>query len=282
MSNINTDVKAVMTLFKSAADDHISKNKPTRSSTQSNNIEVSPSLMHALGVMLENIFEREDNAKNDMRIEYEGKLSEKQKEIDELRADHRKLMFEMDALAQYNRSENIKIHNIKYSSTEETNQIVKDLGKHAGVLIKDEDISISHRLMSKDELEKLNTSTGNTKLPPIIVRFNRRDIKSRLLGARKNIQSNNECPINLKSAALYEDVTPLRSRIMYQLRQRDDKKAFKFVWSKGGRIYARTHEEAAQTINQPRPHLINTPDDLIKVGFSKVEIENIIKGVNRS
>ena len=85
-------------------------------------------------------------------------------------------------------------------------------------------------------------------------------------------------PIYIKSAVLYEDVTPLRSRIMYQLRQREDKKAFKYVWSKGGRIYARTHAEADQTINQPPPHKINNPDDLLKIGFSQEEIDSIIKG----
>ncbi len=42
---------------------------------------------------------------------------------------------------------------------------------------------------------------------------------------------------------------------MYNLRQKDDKKAFKFVWSRGGRIYARTHEEAAAE-PQPKPHII--------------------------
>ena len=51
---------------------------------------------------------------------------------------------------------------------------------------------------------------------------------------------------------------------MYQLRNKDDKKAFKFVWSRGLRIFARTHEEAAME-PQPRPHIINNPDDLLKL-----------------
>ena len=97
-----------------------------------------------------------------------------------------------------------------------------------------------------------------------------------------NIKNNTDCPTILKSAKLYEDVTPLRSHIMYQLRQRDNKKEFKHVWSKGGRIYARTFAQAAITENQPRPTLIKTPDDLLKVGFSKDEIDNIIKGANRT
>ena len=39
-------------------------------------------------------------------------------------------MFELDSQAQYNRSENIKIHNIKYTANEDTNTIIKDLGMY--------------------------------------------------------------------------------------------------------------------------------------------------------
>ena len=67
---------------------------------------------------------------------------------------------------------------------------------------------------------------------------------------------------------------------MYALRHRDDKKAFKYVWSKGGRIYTRTHDEAAQD-PQPKPHILNTPDDLAKLGFSEDEIETLIKSKKR-
>ena len=63
--------------------------------------------------------------------------------------------------------------------------------------------------------------------------------------------------------------------MMYQVQQCDDKKAFKYVWSRGGRIFVRTHEEA-EADPQPRPHVINHPDDLSKVGFSESEIEAII------
>ena len=89
-----------------------------------------------------------------------------------------------------------------------------------------------------------------------------------------------DCPAELKKATMYEDVTPLRSRIMYHLRQRGDKQAFKFVWSKAGRIYARTPAQAALPREQQGPPLkINTPDDLSKVGFSTTEIEDIINNV---
>ena len=79
---------------------------------------------------------------------------------------------------------------------------------------------------------------------------------------------------------MYEDVTPLRSRIMYALRHRNNKTAFKYVWSRGGRIYARTQDQAAQD-PQPPPLTVNTPDDLAKLGFSEQEIEDIIKKPQR-
>ena len=54
-------------------------------------------------------------------------------------------------------------------------------------------------------------------MPPIIARVNRRDLKTQLLENKKTITTNVDCPANLKHALIYEDVTPLCSRIMYRL-----------------------------------------------------------------
>ena len=84
MSTITADVKLIMSLFKNAADDHSSKNKSTRTT----NNEVSPALMHAIGVLVQNILEREDSIKKDYEDKlfanqklYEDKLSDSQREI---------------------------------------------------------------------------------------------------------------------------------------------------------------------------------------------------------
>ena len=135
--------------------------------------------------------------------------------------------------------------------------------------------------MSREEMNsQINPSNRDAKIPIIIARVNRRDLKVNLLQAKKTITTNVQCPAHLKNALIYEDVTPLRSRVMYHLRQRDDKQAFRYVWSKGGRIYARTPQEAALPRDQqPKPHIFNTPDDLEKVGFSKKEVLDIINNV---
>ena len=57
------------------------------------------------------------------------------REIDTLKAKYRKCLFDIDAQAQYNRSENLKIHGIEYTTTESVNEITKDIGKYTGVKI---------------------------------------------------------------------------------------------------------------------------------------------------
>ena len=60
-------------------------------------------------------------------------------------------------------------------------------------------------------------------------------------------------------------------------RDQHDHKQFKFIWTKEGRIYCRTEQEAnaPRLPNQkpPRPHTVNRPEDLSKLGFSKQEID---------
>ena len=90
-----------------------------------------------------------------------------------------------------------------------------------------------------------------------------------------NRPTNSQCPDKYKNVSFYEDVTQLRSRIMDELHQRDNKQAFKFVWSQGGRIFCRTAEEANMN-PVPKPHVINKPEDLLTIGFSEDEVEKII------
>ena len=297
MADIN--INCIMNLVRSAGNDKLKtmgdSADPVCKATRSNKsgkdeevnvvfTEVPEFILVCIEAAVKNIREEQDvrfeelNTKyNTMKTELEEKIEEKDKLITGLRKEVREHKFEVDALAQYTRSENFKIHGIEYKKGEDTNEIVKKVAKYAGVSLTDRDISVSHRLMSKEQMDK-NITAGNSDKnnSAIIVRVDKRDFKSKMLEARRNLAQNPDCPAEYKAVTMYEDVTPLRSRIMYALRHRNNKTAFKFVWSKGGRIYARTHDEAVQD-PQPRPHIINTPDDLAKIGFSEQEIEEIIK-----
>ena len=239
------------------------------------------------------ILMRQDHLIDELKEEYEGKLNEKDRIIDNLRSEHRQKANELDALAQYNRRDNLKIEGIEgipETDGENINNIVKDLARVVGVEIHDSDISHSHRLGTNSN-NSSNSGSSNApvgtatparnKPRSIIVRFTRRDAKIKLFEARKAIKTHSSCPTNYRNAEIYEDVTPLRSRIMYELRIRNNREAFKYVWSKGGRIYCLRADQVV-----PRGHLrqeehkstvINTPEDLKKVGFTQEEIDDIIQ-----
>ena len=301
------DLVSIMALLMTAGEDKLkSSNEQSRTSRASSKAaakpgdttddttikEIPPYITAMFKIVITNIMEREDNARQQLKeyfeaemakkdIYFKAELAKKDTVISQINKKARGNTFNLDALNQYTRSENIKIHGIEYQKGEDTNQILKDVGKYCGVDIKDSDISVTHRLMSKEEMEKqINPSNRDTKVPVMIARVNRRDIKTKLLEARKHITTNPNCPEHLKKVIMYEDVTPLKSRIMYQLRQRNNKQAFRYVWSKGGRIFAHTHENADKPREQQdKPYIINTPDDLLKIDFTEEEIENIINNV---
>ena len=89
------------------------------------------------------------------------------------------------------------------------------------------------------------------------------------------------------NAAIYEDLTPQRSRMLYKLRNRTDhtgNKVYKFTWTREGRIYCRTEQESQRSspnVKLPKPHAVNRPQDLSKLGFSQQEIENIIYNIDQ-
>ena len=283
--SLKTRIMALLTTerehkkLKSPTSRDISKASATPGDTTDK--EIPPYITTMINTVITCLMTREDNARQHLKEYFEAKLDAV---ISELSKKVRDNTINLDALNQYSRSENIKIHGIKYNKGEDTHQILKDIAKYCGVDIKDSDISVTHRLMDRPNRdtkipvthslmskEQMDRPNRDTNIPVLIARVNRRDLKTKLLEGRQNITTNPQCPENLKKAIMYEDLTPLKSRIIYQLRQR--KQAFRYVWSKGGRIFALTHEDAA------RPYIINTPDDLSKVGFSYTEIENIIYNV---
>ena len=64
-------------------------------------------------------------------------------------------------------------------------------------------------------------------------------------------------------------------------------RVYKYVWSRDGRMFCRTEEEAKQRIKNPvtgfegmpKPHIINKPQDLESLGWTREEILKIINNV---
>ena len=239
--------------------------------------EVPPFILALMRELAKNLLEQHKNTIDALKAEFSDQLKERDQKIADLKCEIRTHRNDHDALATYNRRENLKIQGVEYTEGEDTNKIVKEICKYAGREITDSDISTSHRNGSVTTAPSTQpgSQSGPRRTPDIYVRFTIRDVKTEIFEKIKNLATNSACPAKYRNVAIYEDVTPLRSRIMYELRHRDEKKAFKYVWSRGGRIFCKTPEQADMNPS-PKPTVINKPEDLNKVGFSEEEIEAII------
>ena len=88
-------------------------------------------------------------------------------------------------LEQYTRRECMEIRGVPVAATpfeEQTNNIVKDVGKLLGVDITENDISVSHQ-MPQSQKHK-----GKPGPPATIVKFTRRNVKDNFYRARKQLK----------------------------------------------------------------------------------------------
>ena len=90
----------------------------------------------------------------------------------------KKLQILFNDMEQYSRRECVKIQGIPVSEHEDTNKIVVQVGELMGVEIKEDKISISHRLPTISKYKGKKT-VPPIIVPPIIAKFVRRNVKER-------------------------------------------------------------------------------------------------------
>ena len=117
-------------------------------------------------------------------------------------------------------------------------------------------------------------------IPGIICRVNRRTVKHEILNKKKHLRTSPHS--QYPNVGIYEDLTPLRSRMLYALRNKKNENGsnvFKFTWSKEGKIFCRTEQQTKATGPEqklPRPGVVNKPNDLLKLGFTEQQVQDII------
>ena len=194
--------------------------------------------------------------------------------IAKLQKDTVDLQDQTDASSQYTRRDNFKITGVPHNNGEDLLAIIKEATKHIGHEIDERDISDYHRL------PKQSSGSGDTNTPPIIVRVNRRCVKHNILGKKSHLRTHPHPTYT--NLGFYEDLTPLRSRMLYALRNRKTQggnKVYKFTWSKQGRIFCRTEQQTIPSGPDrkiPKPCVVNKPSDLINLGFTQEEVNEII------
>ena len=256
------DLECIVNIMKTTADEYMNKRKTRGDQTKS---EDSPTctpeyVQVLLSAVVKELLERfdqdkaeSDSAKDEVIKNLEGKVSN-------LETENMKLKQVVDDAQQYNRRDNLKIIGVRYQTGEDVIQIVKDIAKHTtGEDLHENEISVAHRIMSKENRDKLDAIPFNPHAavtkensPSIIVKFCKRNTRAKVFDHRKQNATKPNSPH--PKAEIYEDVTPIRSRILYALRNRSDgsgNKLYRYVWSREGRLYCRTETEAKQTPQPP-------------------------------
>ena len=199
---------------------------------------------------------------------------DKDKLILDLQNDKVELQNQTDASNQYVRRDNFKITGVPYRENENLIEVVQSVTRHIGREIAESEISDIHRLPNNQ------TDTNGSSAPGIIIRVNRRRVKHEIMDKKKHLRSSPHR--DYPNVGIYEDLTPLRSRILYALRNKknqDGNKTYKFTWSKEGRIFCRTEQQTRSSGSGnklPKPGIVNKPSDLLKLGFTEKEVNEII------
>uniref|UniRef100_A0A8D8VUZ7 FP protein C-terminal domain-containing protein n=1 Tax=Cacopsylla melanoneura TaxID=428564 RepID=A0A8D8VUZ7_9HEMI len=151
----------------------------------------------------------------------------------------------VDQLQQRTRINNLEIANFPMTQNENPVEVVKEIAKHVGVEIKEEDIQAAHRVDRFDKKEK-----------NIVVQFCSRWKKNILLQAwtnhRKTNRKTTANKINnaLPEREIYlsEHLTPKNKILLRKTKQRIREVGWKYTWTKEGTIYARKNEQDKRRI----------------------------------
>ena len=158
-------------------------------------------------------------------------------------------------MEQYSRRECVEIQGIPVSEHEDTNKIVIQVGDLMGIEIKEDDISVSHRLPTSSKYK------GKKTIPSIIAKFVRRDVKERYFKGRKQLKDHTTCDLGLspeRRIFINESLT-VRNKTLFNESMKAKKDLnISYIWTSNGRIYLRKSQDSPVIP-------VNNKDDLRKL-----------------
>lgn len=167
------------------------------------------------------------------------------------------LKYETDRLEQYSRRWTLRIHGMKESDDETTEQLTTTLvklGNECGVHLEPSDISVCHRVGPKKSRDgQLHNKRA------VLCRFISRNTRNQVLEGKKKLRDNDE----FKGVYVNEDLTQLRARLFAKARNHP---TVNNAITRDGRILCYLSEA-----RHVRPVVIETPDDLFKLGETSVD-----------
>lgn len=168
------------------------------------------------------------------------------------------LKYENDRLEQYTRRENVRFVGVEEGSGEQPEDLERKIitvCKDAGVEVTPEDFAAVHRVGKRGEKRQ------------VIARFVSRKKRNELMRKKKNLKDKAE----YAKTYVNEDLTPLRSKLLNLI-----KKAGRHsVWTVEGRLLCVSKRPPGVRNNDERPTVIESPDDLFRIGFDSVDMAEL-------
>ena len=187
-------------------------------------------------------------------------------------------IFSTDALDQYGRRNNIRIHGVPEAPAEKDDgeEIVNEIAMELGIELQDWDIQRAHRLGSK-------RSNSACKPRPIIARFLNYKTRNQFLKAKSKLKSNPKFP----NAFLTEDLTPLQSKLFHYVKDECDDEFVMCHTLKGNIRMKKSGRKAGKLIKEGLKDegigkwlYVTSPDDLFKhaidVDFVKLNYQPLM------
>ena len=178
--------------------------------------------------------------------------------IAQLRDDVPELHDKHDALEQYGRRNCLRVAGVSDTEEDTTAAVVKLANEVLKVQppLTEQDINNSHRLPKP-------RNSPNDQPCPIIIRFNRKTDRDRVLKNRKNLKAfNNDRPIKIY---MYEDLTTQRAKLFSVGRSLLKDKHIEQVWTFNGNIKIKTLSGHVKSIQNMKDYKACLPNVNIRI-----------------
>ena len=173
----------------------------------------------------------------------------------EFENNNRKL--ENDALEQIGRRNIFRVSGIPESENEDTDDIILHLASDMGVPMSSSDIDRSHRVGKLEDTGRISTRKSKKSSRDIIVKFSSYNARRRLFQIRKELRTTeNE---DFKKIFINEDLTKLRSEILFEARNLRRVNKPNSAYSSDGKLFVRDKKD--------KKYQLSSLNDLVQFGY---------------
>ena len=170
------------------------------------------------------------------------------KTTDTLQKSKFKDQLRIDEIEQYNRRQNLELQGVPVRKNDDVTQITLDLISKLDVDIKEEDISIAHRLPVKQRYgrTRLNKPVNH---PTITVRLVSRQMRNEIYDKRFNAKMIEDFPVEgMKKLFINKNLTQRSKRLFWLSKQKAKELEYKYFWTQNGQIFFRKNEESKKVL----------------------------------